>query len=168
MDRMEKRQRHHIIARSRGGTDDYVEWKSPYDHAYDHAIDFVLFERAPMFDCRSEGWKMLPKDLREAVLSELAIRGSELGRSNVESGHLEKISTLGGKTNGGKYFTDEGRRKANLTKISNGHYSKAGKSQGKWVNTHPDYPPFESTASGLHRWQKKRNIGPLWREKRED
>ena len=162
---MAEQHRHHIIAQSRGGTDDYVEWKTPFDHAYDHAVDFVLFPEAPMFDCRHEGWKLLPTDLRDAVLSELAVRASKLGRSNVESGHLSKISHLGGKSNGGKYFTDEGRQKANLTKISNGHYSKAGRCQGRWINTHPDYPQFVSTASGLSRWQKKRNIDPSWRKK---
>jgi hypothetical protein len=164
---MEKRHRHHIIPRSRGGEDSYVEWKSPYDHAYDHAIDFVLFENAPMFDCRQEGWPLLPEDLKTAVRIELANRTSELGKTNVESGHLRAISSLGGKTNGGKHFTDEGRRKANATKINNGHYSRAGKCQGRWVNTHPDFPPFESNGSGLTRWQKKRNIDTSWRRKRD-
>ncbi len=60
---------HHIIARSRGGTDDYVEWKSEYEHAYDHALDLVLFpEIAPMVDFRQPGWKLLPKDLQQACL----------------------------------------------------------------------------------------------------
>lgn len=160
---MEKRHRHHVIPQSRGGTDDYVEWKTPYDHAYDHAVDFVLFEQAPMFDCRHEGWPRLPQDLREAVRRELAVRGSHLGRQNVESGNLRRASMAGGKAIGGKNFTDEGRRKANQTKIKNGHYSRAGACQKKWVNTHPDYPPFVSTGSGLTRWQRKRGIDLSWR-----
>jgi hypothetical protein len=40
---------------------------SPYDHAYGHALDFVLFDHAPRFDFRHEAWGLLPKDLQEAV-----------------------------------------------------------------------------------------------------
>ena len=60
---------HHKIAKSRGGTDD--EWNlvemDPYTHAYEHALDFVLFENAPKFDYRHEAWPLLPRDLQEAV-----------------------------------------------------------------------------------------------------
>ena len=67
---------HHKIARSRGGTDD--EWNlvemDPYTHAYEHALDFVLFESAPYFDCRHEGWKLLPNDLQIAVREEQSRR----------------------------------------------------------------------------------------------
>lgn len=41
-----------------------------YGIAYVHALDFVLFEKAPWFDCRLPGWVLLPNDLREAVLKE--------------------------------------------------------------------------------------------------
>ena len=62
---------HHKIAKSRGGTDD--EWNlvemDPYTHAYEHALDFVLFEHAPHFDFRHQAWPLLPVDLQEAVLS---------------------------------------------------------------------------------------------------
>ena len=62
--------KHHIVARSRGGGED--EWNlielSPYDHAYEHALDFVLFEHAPRFDFRHEAWGLLPEKLRSAVL----------------------------------------------------------------------------------------------------
>lgn len=61
--------RHHIIPRSRGGPDE--DWNfveiDPYTHAYEHALDFVLFENAPMFDFRHEAWPMLPADLQLAV-----------------------------------------------------------------------------------------------------
>lgn len=61
--------KHHKIARSRGGTDD--EWNlvelDPYTHAYEHALDFVLFDGAPMFDFRHEAWPLLPSELRDAV-----------------------------------------------------------------------------------------------------
>lgn len=61
---------HHIVARSKGGTDE--QWNlialSPYEHAEQHAIDYVLFDNAPMFDCRMPGWPLLPDELRQAVL----------------------------------------------------------------------------------------------------
>ena len=66
---------HHIIPRSRGGTDD--EWNlvelDPYTHAYNHALDFVLFDQAPMFDCRHEAWPSLPLDLQTAVREKLRV-----------------------------------------------------------------------------------------------
>ena len=68
--------KHHSIPRSRGGTDD--EWNlievDPYTHAYEHALDFVLFSQAPMFDCRHDAWPLLPEGLREAVKKELSFR----------------------------------------------------------------------------------------------
>jgi hypothetical protein len=63
---------HHSVARSRGGGDD--EWNlhelSEYEHAYEHALNFVLFEHAPQFDFRMNGWKLLPQDLQEACSKE--------------------------------------------------------------------------------------------------
>ena len=90
--------------------------------------------------------------------------GKKSGQQNVESGQLKRICSLGGKAAGGKNFTDEGRRKANETKTANGHYSRAGKCQKRWVNTHPDFPPFVSTGSGLTRWQRKRGIDESYRK----
>ncbi len=73
---MEKRHSHHSVAKSRGGTDE--PWNlndlTTYEHAYGHAIDFVLFENAPAFDFRLEGWNQLPEDLKEAVRKEKARR----------------------------------------------------------------------------------------------
>jgi len=61
---------HHIVARSRGGKED--RWNlvelDPYTHAYEHALDFVLFEHAPRFDFRHEAWALLPEELKQAVL----------------------------------------------------------------------------------------------------
>jgi hypothetical protein len=69
---------HHRIHKSRGGTDE--EWNllktNPYDHAYDHALDFVLFEKASQFDFRHVAWPLLPEDLRQAVLKETSLRVS--------------------------------------------------------------------------------------------
>jgi len=67
---------HHRIPKSRGGTDEdwNLEEIDPYDHAYQHAVDFVLFDHAPIFDCRHDAWPLLPEDLREAVRKELSVR----------------------------------------------------------------------------------------------
>ena len=83
--------KHHVIPRSRNGPDD--EWNlielSDYDHAYEHAIDFVLFECAPWFDCRQPGWPLLPNDLSEAVRKEQSRRakidgrGPRAGKTNI-------------------------------------------------------------------------------------
>lgn len=68
---------HHKIARSRGGSDD--EWNleelSPFSHAYEHALDFVLFpEISPQFDFRQPGWPLLPEDLQLLVRQETSRR----------------------------------------------------------------------------------------------
>jgi len=72
------RHRHHKIAKSRGGPDE--EWNlvevDPYTHAYEHALDFVLFEHSPRFDFRHEAWPLLPETLREAVRKETSLRQS--------------------------------------------------------------------------------------------
>ena len=68
--------KHHVIPRSRNGPDN--EWNlvelSDYNHAYGHALDFVLFDSAPVFDCRQPGWQLLPDDLRQAVRRKLSER----------------------------------------------------------------------------------------------
>lgn len=77
--------KHHSIPKSRGGAD--AEWNlveiDPYSHAYEHALDFVLFESAPRFDFRHEAWPMLPEDLREAVRKEASRRQSNRDISQV-------------------------------------------------------------------------------------
>jgi hypothetical protein len=88
---------HHKIARSRGGTDD--EWNlvemDPYTHAYEHALDFVLFEHAPQFHFQQPGWKMLPEDLQEAVRNETSIRKKKLnsGKGHPHYGKPRPLST---------------------------------------------------------------------------
>lgn len=61
--------KHHIIPKSRGGTDD--EWNlielDPVEHAFMHAVDYVLFDHSPQFDFRHPGWIALPEDLRALV-----------------------------------------------------------------------------------------------------
>jgi len=96
--------KHHSIPRSRNGPDD--EWNlvelSDHDHAYEHALDFVLFEQAPVFDCRQPGWLLLPDDLREAVRKELGnrMRGNQRavghgGPSGDRNGNFGKAPCLG-------------------------------------------------------------------------
>lgn len=68
---------HHKVPQSRGGSDD--EWNleelSPFDHAYEHALDFVLFpEISPQFDFRQPGWPLLPEDLQLLVRQETSRR----------------------------------------------------------------------------------------------
>jgi hypothetical protein len=101
--------KHHKIPRSRGGLDDSwnLEELTPYEHAYTHALDFVLFEKSPMFDFRQSGWPLLPLDLQIAVKAEMKNRRTGLhilheeklpdGRSkhgveNVKKLHLRKTS----------------------------------------------------------------------------
>ena len=120
--------KHHIIPKSKGGTDDYIELKSPYDHAYDHALDFVLFDNSPRFDFRHEAWPLLPEDLRKAVLTKHAeIARSErlawfevnehplLGSTRPEETKLKISQSLKGKK---RVFTDE--HKANLSRANKG------------------------------------------------
>ena len=85
--------KHHPVARSRGGNDSYTVTVDPYQHCYDHAIDFLLFDNSPRFDFRHEAWGLLPEDLREKVLEKARILGKE-------HNHL----------------TDEGRRKGGYTR----------------------------------------------------
>lgn len=107
---------HHIIPRSRGGTDE--DWNlvelTEFEHAYEHALDFVLFETSPNFDCRQPGWALLPEDLRKAVLKELSSRMQGNSRA-VGSGHARKGARNGmyGKEHPsrGRPIPEERRRK---------------------------------------------------------
>jgi hypothetical protein len=87
--------KHHIIPRSRGGSDhpsNLIEL-SEYDHAYKHALDFILFEHSPRFDFRQSGWRLLPPDLQEAVRTEHSRRMSNLRSGSVLSeAHKQKLS----------------------------------------------------------------------------
>ena len=93
----ERTHRHHVIAKSRGGPDE--DWNfielDPYTHAYEHALDFVLFEHAPQFHFQQPGWKLLPKDLQEAVKLETSIRKKKLnsGKGNPNFGKTLSLST---------------------------------------------------------------------------
>jgi len=92
---------HHKIARSRGGTDD--EWNlvelDPYTHAYEHALDFVLFDNAPMFDFRHEAWPLLPEDLQKAVRNQHSAnqRVKLTGTTQSEETKLKRAEKLRGR-----------------------------------------------------------------------
>jgi hypothetical protein len=95
--------KHHVIPRSRGGNDE--PWNiielNEYEHAYEHALDFVLFDHAPRFDCRHIGWKQLPDELRTLVRNKLSQTTSKnnLGRTysletKIKISHATKGRTL--------------------------------------------------------------------------
>lgn len=90
---------HHKIPKSRGGCDE--DWNlvslSAYEHAYEHALDFVLFDSSPSFDCRQPGWKLLPKELQQAVREELSkrMKGNKIAKGTGKSRTKEKNGMWG-------------------------------------------------------------------------
>jgi hypothetical protein len=92
---------HHKIPQSRGGGNE--DWNlvqlSAYEHAYEHALDFVLFSSSPSFDCRQSGWKLLPKDLQKAVRTEISnrMKGNTYAKGHGESKRGEKNGMWGRK-----------------------------------------------------------------------
>lgn len=103
--------KHHSIPRSRGGTDEC--WNlvevDPYTHAYEHALDFVLFEHSPRFDFRHEAWPLLPEDLRKAVLLETSLRMKD---RKVSDETREKTSlAMRGKKFPGRELTEPHKQK---------------------------------------------------------
>ena len=106
--------RHHSVPRSRGGTDE--DWNfvdlDPYTHAYEHALDFVLFEHSSRFDFRHEAWPLLPEDLKEAVLSETSRRMSEREVSEATREKMAAAAKERGVPWAGKeHLTDEHKEK---------------------------------------------------------
>ena len=104
---------HHIVPKSRGGSDD--AWNlidlSDEAHARQHAIDFVLFPSAPMFHFGMPGWRLLDPELQAAVKAEMKNRDtglhklhreklpdgrSKAGVANVQKMH--KVKTLDGRS----------------------------------------------------------------------
>jgi hypothetical protein len=128
--------KHHIVPRSKGGPDE--EWNfvslSPYDHAYEHALDFVLFDHAPMFDFRHEAWPLLPEDLKEAVLAK-------------RSSWAKEFFT-------GKPRSDEVRRKISISKtgIPNSATAKRKMSEAKKGRKRE---PWETVSGGKHGASKR-------------
>jgi len=103
---------HHIIPRSRGGSDDewnLVEWDE-YTHAYEHAMDFVLFEKAPMFHFGMQGWNQLHPDLQAAVRAESSRRLSVDNPSHDPKVLAKKKETFE-KRGTHNFCTPEGRKR---------------------------------------------------------
>lgn len=151
---------HHKIARSKGGLDDLwnLEELSEYDHAYEHAIDFVLFPTAPAFDFRLTGWNLLPDDLRQAVLTEKSRRTAEhnktafmreltsqrnkgssnpIHRNDVKSKvYTEERNTKISEALKGQEKTEEHRN--NLSGPNNGMFGKTGEQNPFYGKTHSE------------------------------
>ena len=130
---------HHRIARSRVGTVEVwnlVDW-SEYTHAYEHAVDYVLFPEACGFDFRMPAWPLLPEDLRQACRKERARRMSErsiseetrrkVGESSRQR-MLNGLAKRAGAGNAGKTKADEHKRKISQ--------SQKGRTQGKLTCPH--------------------------------
>ena len=102
--------KHHIVPRSRGGSNE--PWNiielSDYDHAYEHALDFVLFDHAPRFDCRHICWKVLPEELKVLVKNKLSRITSEKNLNRIHS-HETKIKLS--RARKGRTLNDEWKRK---------------------------------------------------------
>ena len=118
--------KHHIVPRSKGGPDE--EWNfvelDPYAHAYEHALDFVLFDHAPMFDFRHEAWPLLPELLREAVLEKRSKWASFFFKGKPRTQEVRsKIS----KSKTGLPNSREARQKMSLAKRGdkNPHHGKS-------------------------------------------
>jgi hypothetical protein len=171
--------RHHVIATSRGGTDDYTELLDPYTHCYEHALDYLLFDNAPRFDFRHEAWALLPQDLREKVLEKAETDGklfnfltdegrSKGGRTQGRRCAEQKIGVCGrsseqmtahGKKGGKLGGKTQGKRNAeNKTGFCNPDVqSKNGKAlNAKRVQC--TVTGYISTPGGLSRYQQSRNI----------
>lgn len=107
---------HHIVPRSRGGSDDpwNFQEKNAYDHAFDHAVDFVLFDNAPVFDCRHEAWPLLPEDLRDAVRAKLSEHMRDLFAHQKGENHPQYGLRGEESVNYGRKHSREAREKMSL------------------------------------------------------
>ena len=107
---------HHIVPKSRGGSDDpwNFQEKNAYDHAFDHAVDFVLFDEAPVFDCRHEAWPLLPEDLRDAVKAKLSEHMRNLFAHQKGENHPQYGLRGEESVNYGRKHTQESRKKMSL------------------------------------------------------
>jgi len=107
---------HHIVPKSRGGSDDV--WNlidlSDEAHARQHAIDFVLFPSAPMFHFGMPGWRLLDPELQAAVKAEMKNRETGLVKL-----HREKLPD--GRSKAGVEHT----RKRHEEKIPDGRSKNA-------------------------------------------
>jgi hypothetical protein len=160
---------HHIIPKSRGGTDE--EWnlvsEDAYDHAYNHALDFVLFDSAPWFDHRHESYSLLPKDLKEAISKECSKRATErnllmvsLGQHPMQQKHNRDATSIRSRewcesqlANGTHVFMGETASKArseeNQRRVSGGTHNFLGEGAGKRAS---DFQ-LRRVEEGTHQWK---------------
>jgi hypothetical protein len=154
-----KTHKHHVIPRSRGGSDhpsNIVEL-SEYEHAYEHALDFVLFEHSPRFDCRHSSWKLLPEDLQLAVRKELSKR--MLSRKISESTR-EKISIA----KRGVIFSEEHKQKLSWGQRNRKPDSKKTRQKKSEATRGKNHPMFGKT----HSEESKKKMSQSHRDMSEE
>lgn len=92
----------------------------------------------------------------------------ELGKRNGQRCKETKTGVCGLSPERRKEITNEvvKNRLGFLGRTSEQHKEDAKKaSLQKWVNTHPEFEPYVSTAAGLSHWQRARDIPVSYREK---
>ena len=110
-----KKHKHHIVPRSRGGSNGPTVLIDAYDHALLHAVDFL--EGGPRFDFRHEAWPLLPENIKQAVIEKTA--ESMRGDNNVmKTPELRQWA----KEQSGKLHTPEAKQ--NHKKSMEGLWSK--------------------------------------------
>ena len=170
---------HHPVARSRGGNDLYTEAVDPYDHCYNHAVDYLLFENSPRFDFRHEAWPLLPEDLQEKVLEKARNDGKKhnflttegrskgghtRGRQCVERdegllGRSPEQMTADGKKGGKLGGKTQGRRNAeNKTGFCNPEVQSRNAQSLNNKKVQCTKTGYISTPGGLSRYQQSRGI----------
>jgi hypothetical protein len=134
--------KHHIIPRSRGGDDspDNILALDEYQHAYKHALDFVLFKHSPKFDCRHSGWKLLPEDLKLAVRKGLSER---MLNQKISKKTRERIS----KAKKGVIFSKEHRQKLSKGQRNKKPDSEETKQKKSRATRGENHPMFGKTHS---------------------
>ena len=134
--------KHHIIPRSIGGDDspDNILALDEYQHAYKHALDFVLFKHSPKFDCRHSGWKLLPEDLKLAVRKGLSER---MLNQKISKKTRERIS----KAKKGVIFSKEHRQKLSKGQRNKKPDSEETKQKKSRATRGENHPMFGKTHS---------------------
>lgn len=173
---------HHIVPRSRGGTNDptnLVEL-SLYEHAEIHAIDFI--NGGIHFDMRNPFWPVLQAEnpeLAEKVRKERSKRSKEVGERNRDTGFLDHLhedcrlqqKAIFGLTS--EQLSEQGKRGGKLggktqglRNVENGHLDRIKTTEtcakGGQVTSSLRFmctvTGHISTPGGLSNYQKKRGI----------
>lgn len=174
---LEKTNIHHIVPRSRGGTDD--EWnlveKDAYMHAYDHALDFILFDHAPWFDNRLEATALLPDDLKKAVskeqskrMTERNLRQSAVGEHPMQQEYNRIAASKWARDwceeqlrNGTHCFMGEEaskkRSEENQLRVSQGTHNFLGEDAGKRASENQ----LRRVQEGSHQWKTEEHASSV-------